>query len=367
MIIKNGSVFQEDGTFQQQNIYIKNHKLVSSEEEVDADEVIDAKGLKILPGLIDIHSHGAAGHDFSDGNVEGLKEILRYEKSQGITTWCPTSMTLPLERLLEIFGTTAEWRQESNQARIGGVNMEGPFLDAKKKGAHVEEFLMKPDEAFFRQCQDASGGKIKLVTMSPCSKEAKKFIAKFKDEVVISLGHTTASYEEAKEAFENGVSHVTHLYNAMNPINHREPGPVIAAADHSQVYVELICDGIHVHPAVVRSTFKMFGRNRMVLISDSMRATGMANGTYDLGGLEVQVQDGKATLKDGTLAGSAKNLFECLKTAIEIGVPEEDAILAATANPAKSIGIYDRVGSITSGKEADLLIVDEEYQLVRVI
>lgn len=365
MLIRNGAVFQEDGTFKKQDIFIKDHKIVDAYE--DYGEIIDAAGLKIIPGLIDIHSHGVAGYDFSDGDVEGLKKILQYEKAQGITTWCPTSMSLPLEKLTQIFHSAVNITSNQKQASIGGINMEGPFLDAEKKGAHVLEYLEKPDLEFFQKCQESAGGMIKIVTVSPCSDEAKQFIEVLKDEVVLSLGHTKTDYEEAKAAFESGVSHVTHLYNAMNPINHREPGPILAAAEQEHVYVELICDGIHVHPAAVRSTFALFGRDRVVLISDSMRAAGMENGIYDLGGMEVYVQDGKATLSDGTLAGSAKNLFECMKMAIEIGVPEGDAILAATVNPAKSIGIYDKVGSITSGKEADLLVVDDNYKIYYIV
>ena len=367
MIIRNGNVFQEDGTFKKENIYIRNHRIVSSEAETDEKEVIEAENLKIIPGLIDIHSHGAAGYDFSDGDEEGLKRILRYERSHGITTWCPTSMSLPKERLLKAFETVRKLKQEPDCASVGGIHMEGPFLDREKRGAHADDCLMKPDVEFFRTCDKASGGRIRLVTLSPCSGEARSFMEAMKGQVVLSMGHTRADYEEASRAFAAGITHVTHLYNAMNPVNHRDPGPVIAAAEHPEVLVELICDGIHVHPAVIRSTFAMFGRDRIILISDSMRATGMDDGIYDLGGLTVRVRDGKATLPDGTLAGSVKNLFECLKTAMKSGIPEGDAVLAATANPAKSIGIYDNVGSITPGKEADLILLSDTYEILRVI
>lgn len=367
MIIKNGAVFQEDGTYKIQDIYIKDHKIVESPEEAGGGEVIDAKGLKVLPGFIDVHSHGAFGHDFSDADAEGLKTVLKYEKEHGITSYCPTSMTLPIDRLKEIFATAKEAGEMPDGARIAGINMEGPFLDPKRKGAHVEEYIIPADAEFFRECNRLSGGKIRLVTLAADRPGAMDFIDEVKDEVVISLGHTSADYETASEAFKRGASQVTHLYNAMPPLSHREPGVIGAAMDAKNCMVELISDGIHIHPSVVRATFKMFGRDRVVLISDSMMATGMPNGTYELGGQLVTMKDKRATLENGTIAGSATNLFDCVKKAISFGVPEGDAVLAATVNPAKSIGIFGEVGSVTPGKEADLLLVDGDFELVRVI
>ena len=296
MIIKNGRVFQEDGTFAEKDLYIEGKRFVSTKEEVIDQEVIDAKGMMVLPGLVDVHSHGAAGHDFSDGDVEGLKEILRYEKAHGITSYCPTSMTLPKDDLLKIFGTIEAIKDEPEAEVIAGVNMEGPFIDPIKKGAQAEENIVAPNAEFFRACNAASGGKIRLVTL------------------------------------------------------------------------ELICDGYHIHGAVVRATFSMMGSERMVLISDSMMATGMPNGTYSLGGQAVWMKDGKATLTDGeTIAGSATNLYDCMRKAVSFDIPLADAIFAATRNPAQSIGIYDEVGSIAPGKKAHVLLVDDELNLKQVI
>lgn len=364
MIIKGGKVFQENGAFEEQTLYIRDHKLVEPFEADETEEVIDAAGLCILPGLVDIHSHGAYGRDFSDGDGEGLKEILRYEKRSGITSYCPTSMTLPKDRLREIFQSIEE---VEDGATVVGINMEGPFLDPGKKGAHVEEWIAAPDAEFVRELNKAADGKIRLITLAPNVAGAMEFIREMHDEVCISLGHTGADYECASEAMEMGAHHVTHLYNAMKPLAHREPGLIGAAVDDPQCMVELICDGYHIHPSVVRTTFRMFGAERVVLISDSMRAAGMENGTYELGGQEVTVKDRKAILADGTLAGSATNLFDCMRKAIEFGVPKDQAIFAATRNPAVSIGIYDRVGSVTVGKEADLLLVTEDMELKRVI
>lgn len=366
MIIKGGKVFQEDGSFLEQALYINDHRLVDKAEYQDDEKVIDAEGLLVLPGLVDIHSHGAAGEDFSDGNPEGLKKILQYEKRCGITSYCPTSMTFPKERLRQIFASI-KGAQTEEGAKVVGINMEGPFLDPVKKGAHVEEWIAAPDAAFVRELNQDVDGLVRLVTLAPNMEGAEEFIKEMHEEVCISLGHTAADYDCASGAMKLGAHHVTHLYNAMQPFGHRAPGLIGAAMDDPKCMVELICDGYHIHPSAIRAAFRLFGPERVILISDSMRATGMENGTYELGGQEVTVKDRKAVLKDGTLAGSATNLYGCMCKAVEFGIPLEQAIMAATANPARSIGIFDRVGSIRIGKQADLLLVSENFELKRVI
>ena len=366
MIIKRGKVFQEDGNFLEQTLYVNDHRLVDKAEYQYDGEVIDAEGLLVLPGLVDIHSHGAAGEDFSDGNPEGLKKILQYEKRCGITSYCPTSMTFPKERLRQIFASI-KGAQTEDGATVVGINMEGPFLDPAKNGAHVEKWIAAPDVAFVRELNQDADGLVRLVTLAPNMDGAEEFIKEMHEEVCISLGHTTADYDCASRAMKLGAHHVTHLYNAMQPFRHRAPGLIGAAMDDPECMVELICDGYHIHPSAIRAAFRMFGPERVILISDSMRATGMENGTYELGGQEVTVKDRKAVLKDGTLAGSATNLYGCMCKAVEFGIPLEQAIMAATANPARSIGIFDRVGSIRIGKQADLLLVSENLELKRVI
>ena len=366
MIIKSGKVFQEDGSFLEQTLYVNAHRLVDKAEYQDDGEIIDAEGLLVLPGLVDIHSHGAAGEDFSDGNPEGLKKILRYERSCGITSYCPTSMTFPKERLRQIFASI-KGAQTEEGAKVVGINMEGPFLDPAKKGAHVEKWIAAPDVAFVRELNQDVDGLVRLVTLAPNMDGAEEFIKEMHEEVCISLGHTAADYDCASRAMKLGAHHVTHLYNAMQPFGHRAPGLIGAAMDDPECMVEMICDGYHIHPSAIRAAFRMFGPERVILISDSMRAAGMENGTYELGGQEVTVKDRKAVLKDGTLAGSATNLYGCMCKAVEFGIPLEQAIMAATANPARSIGIFHRVGSIRIGKQADLLLASENLELKRVI
>lgn len=367
MIIKNGLVFCEDKTFVKKDIFIQNHRFMEKAGLTDEpQEVIDAEGLYVIPGLIDIHSHGAVGCDFSDADVAGIAEILRYEKKCGITSYCPTTMTLSGEQIFAILDVADKFRVEEDMARIVGINMEGPFIDPLKKGAHAEQYIQEPDISFFRECNERSGNRIRLVTLAPNMPGALEFIRELKNETTIALGHTSADYDTAREAFAVGAKHVTHLYNAMPAFAHRAPGLIGAAAENKECMAELICDGIHVHESVVRATFDMF-RDRVVLISDSMRAAGMEDGSYELGGQEVHVKGKYATLSDGTIAGSVTNLFDCMRTAVSFGIPLEEAVAAATMNPAKSIGIYDKVGSVSIGKQADVLLLDKALRLIEVI
>lgn len=366
MIIKNGLLFQEDKTFVKKDLYIEKGRIAENLCQLTDTTEIDASNLYVLPGLIDIHSHGAVGHDFSDGNMEGLKEILKYEYSHGITSYCPTSMTVEKEKLREIFHGMKNWKDNDGMSHVVGINMEGPFLDSSKKGAHREECILPPDVDFFQECNQACGNLIRLVTLSPNMDGAMDFIRQLKDETIISLGHSATDYDTAKEALNAGACHVTHLYNAMNPLGHRAPGLIGAAAENESCVAELICDGIHVHESMVRAAFKLFP-GRIALISDSMRAAGMENGTYDLGGQQVTVNGRLATLADGTIAGSATNLFDCMKNAVNFRIPLEEAIAAATMIPAKSIGIYNEAGSLTPGKRADVILVDKELNLITVL
>lgn len=366
MIIRNGMVFQENKNFVQRDVYIENGRIVHSIQDVEDTAEVDASGLYVLPGLVDIHSHGAVGHDFSDGDEEGLKEILKYEYSHGITTYCPTSMTVDKEKLTKIFSSMADWKDVKGMSHVAGINMEGPFLDINKRGAHRPEWILDPDIDLFRECNRLCGGKIRLVTLAPNIDGAMEFIQALKEETVISLGHTAADYDTCKKALDAGACHVTHLYNAMNPLEHRAPGLIAAASEDENCVAELICDGIHVHASMIKVAFKLFP-DRIALISDSMRAVGLANGTYELGGQQVHVDGRRATLSNGTIAGSATNVYDCMCTAVSFGIPLEDAIAAATITPAKSIGIFDEVGSLTPGKRADVLLVDKNLKLVKVV
>ena len=364
MIIKNGMVFDPEQGFVKRNVCIEEDSI----SDCPSGEELNAEGLYVIPGLMDIHFHGCIGYDFCDGTKEAIRQMAEYQLKNGITNICPASMTFSEEQLTEIFENAAQYH--SNQgARLVGINMEGPFISVEKKGAQNPKYIHRPDVAMFERLQKVAGGLIKIVDIAPETEGAMDFIEKVSDRVRVSLAHTTADFETAKEAFRRGANHVTHLYNAMPPLSHRAPGVIGAACDDEKVMVELICDGIHSHPAVVRTTFKMFGDDRIIMISDSMMACGLEDGQYTLGGQDVTVYGNKATLtQEGNIAGSVTNLMNCVRTAVkEMGIPLESAVKCAAVNPAKAIGLYDRYGSLEIGKKADVVLLDKELNIQYVI
>ena len=337
----------------------------------DDSEILDGEGCYAIPGLIDLHFHGCMGDDFCDGSKEAIARIAKYEASIGVTAIAPATMTLPADELEEILKVAAEYKKEASEgADLIGINMEGPFISPAKKGAQYERNIVPCDTDMCHRFLDASEGLVKFVGIAPeQSEKSLDFIQQMKGKVNISLAHTNADYDTAKAAFDAGANHAVHLYNAMPAFTHRAPGVVGAVSDSEHVMAEIICDGVHIHPSAVRATFKMMGADRMILISDSMRATGMPDGRYTLGGLDVDVVGNRATLvSDGALAGSATNLMDCMRTAVKkMGIPLETAVACATMNPAKSLGVYDQYGSIKAGKKADVVLLDKELNLKMVI
>lgn len=364
MVIRNASVYTEDGFFLEKDIYIEGKRFVDCEDKVTDRTEIDASGCVAIPGLTDIHFHGCVGYDFCDGTREAVDAMAAYEASVGVTNIVPATMTLSEEMLLGICKTAkayAEEGEKEDRAHFHGINMEGPFVSLAKKGAQNGEYIHRPDIAMFDRLNEASGNRVKLLAIAPEEEGAMELIEKRHDRTVMSIAHTCADYDTVVRAFEKGASHMTHLYNAMNPYTHRAPGPVGAAADTRKVEVELICDGVHIHPASVRTTFKIFGDDRIILISDSMRAAGLEDGDYTLGGQDVKVTGNLAVLADGTIAGSVTNLMDCLRTAVlKMGIPLESAVKCAAVNSARSVGIYEEYGSITPGKIADVVLLKKD-------
>lgn len=335
------------------------------------EEVFDAGGCYVIPGLIDIHFHGCAGVDFCDGSIEAIDKMADYELHSGITTIHPATMTLSEEMLTKIGKVAKQYvkmqkeQERDDRADFAGIYMEGPFVSMEKRGAQNPLYVHKADAAMFYRLQEASGNLYHICVVAPETEGAIPFIDEVKDKIRISVAHTTADYDTAKVAFQHGARQVTHLYNAMPAFTHRAPGVVGAACENEDVMVELICDGVHIHPASIRATFKMFGSDRIILISDSMMATGMPDGNYSLGGQAVTVTGNLAVLTEGgAIAGSVTNLFHCLKYVVNtVGIPLEQAVRCATENPAKAIGIWEEKGSIATGKYADFLLVDEHMEL----
>lgn len=373
MIIKNVKVFREDKCFRDGKIVIKNGVFAEEAEALEAaDEVIiDGEGCYAVPGLIDLHFHGCMGYDFCDGTQEAVREIAKYEASVGVTAIAPATMTLPTDELKRILGVAADYRRECQAgADLIGINMEGPFISAEKKGAQNEHHIISCDEAVCEEFLRASEGLVKFVGIAPEKNEnAVEFIRKMKDKVKISLAHTNADYDTAKAAFDAGACHAVHLFNAMPAFTHRAPGVVGAVSDSPHVNAEIICDGVHIHPSMVRAAFKMMGEERMIFISDSMRATGMPDGRYTLGGLEVDVEGNRAVLaSNGALAGSATNLMDCMKTVVkDMGIPLETAVACASMNPAKALGVYDTYGSIARGKKGNVVLLDKDLTVKLVV
>ncbi len=382
MILKNILIYGENETFRAGGICVRNgviEKIVYGDDwdtiqTDEGEEVKDGQGYYCIPGMIDLHFHGCKGYDVCDGTREAIREIARYEASIGVTAIAPATMTLPVEELEHILRTMAEYREEQlagkedDSADLVGINMEGPFISKEKKGAQNEAYIRPFDMGIYRRFQEAAKGLVKFIGIAPEVANGTEFIEEVKKEVTVALAHTNADYETAKKAFDAGAKHAVHLYNGMPTFTHREPGVVGAVVDSPWVSVELICDGVHIHPATVRATFSMMGKERMILISDSIRATGMPDGTYELGGLDVKVSGNRATLvSDGALAGSITSLPDCVRYAVkEMNVSLETAIACATSHPAKSLGIENEYGVIAEGRRGDLVLWDQDLNLIQV-
>ena len=368
MIVRNAKVFTDGCRFVEKDLVIRDGRIVFGAAPRADEEIVDAGGAYALPGLVDIHFHGAVGHDFCDADEAGLQAIADFEASKGVLAICPATMTFNEEILNGIMDVAAA-HKNGRGADLVGINMEGPYISPSKVGAQNPKYVMGADAGMFRRLQARSGGLIKLVDVAPEEPGNLDFIRACHDEVRISIAHTCADYDTAKAAFAAGASHMTHLYNAMPGITHRAPGPIIAALEEG-AEVELITDGIHIHPAMVRFTFNTFGDDHVILIADSMMACGLPDGQYSLGGQAVTVKGALATLTEhpGTIAGSATCLYDCMRHAVlDMGVPLASAVRAATLNPARSIGIDADYGSLEPGRWGNVVLADEQLNIQKVI
>ncbi len=343
-----------------------------SREEIEPDsgeEVLDAEGLDLIPGMTDEHFHGCMSYDLCDASWEAIQAMAKWERSQGVTQICPATMTLSEESVHSIVKTAydyAKGQTADDEARLVGVHMEGPFISPDRVGAQNPEFVHLPDADFLEKLEDETHGFVRIVTIAPETEGAIDCIRKLSGRIRFSIGHTMTDYDTAKKAFDAGAGNLTHLYNAMPGIHHRKPGPIVAGWEHGDVFAEIISDGVHIHPASVRTAFRLFGAEHMILISDSTRAAGMEDGQYELGGQPIFKHDGAAYLADGTLAGSTTSLWECCRNAIRFGIPKEDAIRAATYNPAKAVGILQDYGTIEKEKCANMVLSKKDGTIVRV-
>ena len=312
---------------------------------------IDAKGRRIVPGMVEIHAHGCMGLDTMDADFEPMCEYLG---SKGTTSWLPTTMTMDYESLKKV----DEAKIDFPGTNILGFHFEGPYISHKQKGAQNEAYIKDPDLEGFKQFKN-----VKMITMAPELPGSMEFIEKCG--CVVAIGHTSCDYATAIDAIEHGANCLTHTYNAMPGLHHRNPGP-IGAAFEKQIYAQLICDGFHISKPMVLATYKLFGSDRMVIISDAIRPAGLADGIYESGGLEVHMKDGAARLADGTIAGSTATLWQCVCKAVEFGIDFDEAVKMATETPSKLIGA-DKKGRVEVGCDADLLIIGDNMDIDNVI
>lgn len=332
---------------------------------IESANTLDYSNKIIIPGFIELHSHGCIGYDFTTSDIPSIRKMCEFYAKNGVTSLLATTMTIDYDLYKTAMKTiNTAMGTNANGSRIIGINMEGPFLGADKKGAHDTKYLLPLDPEKYEELNLLSGDNIRIIDIDPNLSDSLAFIKRHSKNKVISLAHTSCTYETAMKAIKAGATHITHLFNAMNGLHHREPG-IIGALSDSEVYAEMICDGIHIHPSVIRLMYKAVPE-KLLLISDSMSAAGLEDGSYELGGQKVNVEKGKATLADGTIAGSTTTVYEAFKNIISYGVPAEDAVLSATLLPAKAIHEEQQIGSITVGKRADFIVMDKDYNILEV-
>ena len=344
-------------------------KICGLVDEVPAGaDIVDAKGNYVAPGLVDIHIHGYLGEDTCDAKTEGVKKMAYGVIQNGVTAFLPTTMTVAKDEIVAALDAVRSLKEESKTwggAEIIGVHAEGPFINPSKKGAQAEENILVPDADFIIENADI----IKIVTLAPEMDEGHKCIKKLaaESDVLVSMGHTDAKFEEAMSAAKDGVNHATHLFNAMSALAHRNPGVVGAALASENVSIEVIADTFHINPGLYSIVAKVKG-DKMVLITDCTRAGGMPDGEYDLGGQPIFLKGIECRLADGTIAGSVLKLNSAVKNVLaHTDLPVHEVFKMASLNPATAIHCADRIGSLEEGKDADIIIVDENISIIRTI
>ncbi len=367
MVFRGGKVFIGD-RFEEMEVRVKDGRISALGKETgenaddSTEEILDLKGNYLLPGMIDLHTHGCMGYDFSTATEEEIDVMCGFYFSRGITSVAATTMTMGYEDYKKAAATIGNYIREKENHNLIGINMEGPFISKEKKGAHDEQYITGVSQEKLEELNRLSGGKFLIVDVAPELPGAIPFIKENSGKFILSIAHTKADYEKAMEAFHAGATQVTHLFNAMEGLGHRQPG-VPGAAFEAGANVEMICDGIHIHPTVMKMIFQLMGK-QVLVISDSMSAAGLEDGEYILGGQQVFVKDGRAALADGTIAGSTTDMLKELNVLLDkCALSLEEIIPCLTSHPARAIGMEDRIGSIAVGKAADLLILDADRKV----
>ncbi|OQM46136.1 N-acetylglucosamine-6-phosphate deacetylase [Anoxybacillus sp. UARK-01] len=371
-LLKNATIYAENEQIQRGYLLIENGKIAyvgPTPPPSNAKEFELSIHDCVLPGFIDLHIHGAAGADVMDATVKALQTMASVLPKEGTTSFLATTMTAASSEIEKAVKNVANYMAHDNrpgEAEVLGIHLEGPFLSPKRAGAQHPRNIIKPDIELFKKWQKEANGHIRLVTLAPEEENGLSLTAYLKETgVIASIGHSDAVYAEVKEAIQAGVTQATHLFNGMRGLHHREPGVVGAVLMHEEVLCEIIADGIHVAPEMVRFAYRNKGSEGLIAITDAMRAKCLGEGQYDLGGQQVTVRGKQATLKDGTLAGSILKLKDAVKNIMEFTrCSLEEAIRMASWNPAKQLGILDRKGSILPGKDADIVVLNQEREVI---
>lgn len=363
MILKNALVMDEDFCLKEVDIRIENEKITEIGKGLSGNDVLDFTGRYILPGFIDTHIHGAYGIRIDDA-VGDYNRITEFEASQGVTAIAITTDTAEFTDILEQIERAVVISEKCKGTKIVAIHAEGPFLSQSKKGAMSPEYILAPDNEKLDKMIEAGKGMLKLITIAPDNDGSIEFIRYAKSKgLVVSMGHTDADYETALAAIDAGATQLTHTFNAMRAINHREPGVLGAVFENESVKCEVICDYIHLHPAIIKMIYKIKGADKINMISDSGTAAGLDISGFEVNGVKRYIKDGVVRLADGTIAGSARTLLDGVKNLISSGIPLEDVSKMASLNPAKTLGIDDETGSIAVGKLADLVVLDKDLNV----
>ena len=380
MIIK-GYIYAADRQFHTGTVITDNDLItdVSLDNQgctlnVSDSNYIDASDKYVIPGLIDIHLHGAIGFDIGDATYEAIDKIARFELSQGVTSFVGATMTMPVDNITEVISTARDYMAHNqgsfckDLSSLIGLNVEGPFISPDKCGAQNKSHILPPDLALAKEFIKTGDGIVKILGLAPEMCSDLSIIKTLSESVKVAITHSNSDYDTAIKAINMGASHVTHLFNGMTSFTHRSPGILGALVDSSDITIELITDGIHVHPAAVNMAYKLFSDKFLIMISDSMRGCGLGDGLYTLGDLDIEVKDHRATLKGtNSPAGSVSSLYDNIKAAHNMGLPLESIIAMATINPARCVGVDDRIGSIEAGKKADILVLDKDLSINTII
>ena len=362
--IINGKIIlpDDDGNFfvAEKSAITFDEKILDFNANTHADKIIDAENNFVSPGFINIHIHGCNGFDVMDDSPDAILEIKKFLPSTGVTSFLPTTMTMTIEQIKNALSNVRSAMKNFDGAKIIGANLEGPFISKKFKGSQEEKNIIPADFNFVAEFADT----IKILTVAPEELENFEFIKKCCEKnIIVSIGHSAASYEIALDAIKNGATHITHFFNAQSGLHHRKPG-IVGAAFNANVFVELITDNVHVHPAVQKIVYKLKPHEEIILITDSLRACGLGDGESELGGHKVFIKNNVATLADGTLAASVIKMNDGVKNFREnTGASVAEVVEFVTKNPARELKIYDKVGSLEVGKFADIIIFDDEFKI----